>query len=100
MKRQEQLSTSNGILATTVSVTHGGAPITASIRENPDPILTPVEAAAWVGCRPQTLAYARCTRTGAYASLPWVKLGHRIGYRRSDLQRWVEQQLRGAAVEA
>lgn len=71
-----------------------------SPRENPDPLLTPAEAAAWIGCSPQTLASARCTRTGVFASIPWVKLGKRVAYRRSDLQRWVEQQVRGAAVEA
>lgn len=56
---------------------------------NPDPILSNVEAAAYIGCRPQTLAAARCTRVSAYSAIPFIKAGRRVGYRTSDLEAWL-----------
>lgn len=60
-------------------------------RENSDPILSTNEASAYLSCRPQTLNAARCTRTGAFATVPFLRLGggRRIGYLRSDLDKWI-----------
>ena len=57
--------------------------------QNADPLLTPPEAGAYVGAATQTLACARCTRVGVYATIPWIKTGRRVFYRRSDLDAWL-----------
>lgn len=64
-------------------------------------LLTPVEAAAKLKCRPQTLAAARCNRTGTYADLLWKKHGSRVFYSARDIQIWLEQQpIRGGSARA
>ena len=57
---------------------------------NPDPPLPPPAAAAYIGAKVQALAEARCTGTGAYADLEFIKAGTRIFYRRSQLDRWLD----------
>lgn len=59
--------------------------------QNPDPLLRPPAAAAYIGAKSaQALAEARCTGTGAYADLEFIKAGTRIFYRRSQLDRWLD----------
>jgi hypothetical protein len=47
------------------------------------------EAADFIGIKKQTLAVWRCT--GRY-DLPFVKVGRRVKYRISDLERWLSQR--------
>ena len=49
-------------------------------------LLTPSEAADLLGVREQTLAVWRCT--GRH-ELPFVKVGRRVKYRASDLEKWL-----------
>jgi hypothetical protein len=53
-------------------------------------LLNPEEAAAFIGLKAQTLAVWRCA--GTHPELPYVKVGARIRYRRSDLVRWLEMR--------
>ena len=55
-------------------------------------MLTRNQAAEYVGCRPQTLAV--WALTGRY-SLPMVKVGRCVRYRRSDLDKWLESRTVG-----
>ena len=52
-------------------------------------LLTPAEAADLLGCKVQTLSVWRCV--GRY-SLPYVKLGRLIRYRKSDLLAWLQSR--------
>ena len=49
-------------------------------------LLTAIEAAEFIGVQVQTLAVWRTT--GRY-SLPFVRVGRLIKYRRSDLEKWL-----------
>jgi len=46
------------------------------------------EAAAYIGVAPQTLAV--WASTGRY-SLPYVRVGRKVFYRLSDLDRWLSE---------
>jgi hypothetical protein len=52
-------------------------------------ILEPPQAATYLGLAPQTLAVWRSR--GRYA-LPFIKVGGRVRYRLSDLNRWLEER--------
>lgn len=52
----------------------------------PGELLIPTEAAAYIHVREQTLAVWRSS--GRY-SLPFVRCGRLIRYRRSDLDKWL-----------
>lgn len=54
-------------------------------------LLTNDEAAAYISVSPNTLPIWRSTHR---YDLPFVKVGRLIRYRRSDLDRWLEQQTR------
>ncbi len=53
---------------------------------NADPQLPEAEAAEYLGVKPNTLAVWRTT--GRY-SLPYVKVGRLVRYRKSDLDRFI-----------
>ncbi len=55
-------------------------------------MLTRPQAAEYIGCRPQTLAV--WALTGRY-SLPMVKVGRCVRYRKSDLDRWLASRTVG-----
>jgi len=63
----------------------------ASILKNrsSDPLLTPFEAAAYIGVSENTLSVWRCV--GRYA-IPFIKVGRLVRYRRSDLEAWLESR--------
>ena len=54
-----------------------------------DRLMTPLEAAAFLNVRPQTLATWRSSNR---YGIPYVKVGHVVRYRRSDLERWLKGQ--------
>jgi excisionase family DNA binding protein len=51
-----------------------------------DRLLTPVEAAEFLGIKPQTLATWRVT--GRYG-IPFIRVGTAVRYRRRDLEKWL-----------
>jgi excisionase family DNA binding protein len=59
-------------------------------------LLTAEEAAAYLGVRPQTLAVWRLNRR---YPLPFIKVGSKVRYRRSDLERFLEERTIGASAE-
>lgn len=48
------------------------------------------QAAAVLGCTPNTLQTWRCTRA---VRVPFVKIGRLVKYRRHDLHAFIEKQL-------
>lgn len=54
-------------------------------------LLDEVSAAAVLAVTPGTLAVWRCT--GRY-NLPFIKIGRKVRYRRSDLEAWLEGRTR------
>lgn len=54
-------------------------------------VLTPEQAAAYIGIQPSTLAVWRST--GRYKII-FLKIGSRIRYRQSDLDAWLESRTR------
>ena len=67
--------------------------IAAIIKNQPtDPLFTPKEASLYIGAGEQTLAVWRCT--GRY-SIPYVKVGRLVRYRKSALDRFLERRTIG-----
>lgn len=60
----------------------------------PSGLLTPEQAAAHLGIKPQTLAVWRNTNR---RKLPYVKVGSSVRYRRQDLEQFIESNLCNAA---
>ena len=60
-------------------------------------LLTRPEAAAYLGCKPQTLAI--WAATGRYA-LPFLKVGRLVKYRRADLDAFLERRCVTSTGEA
>jgi len=60
-------------------------------------LLTDEEAGQFLNVSPGTLSVWRTT--GRYG-LPFVKIGHKVRYRRSDLVEWLEKRLRGNGATA
>ncbi|MBY0547053.1 MAG: helix-turn-helix domain-containing protein [Candidatus Obscuribacterales bacterium] len=58
-----------------------------------DPLYTRRQAAAYLNCEPQTLAVWACT--GRY-SLPYVRIGRSVRYRKSDLDAFIARNLHSA----
>ncbi len=56
-----------------------------------DSLLSPSEAAAYIGVSENTLSVWRCV--GRYA-IPFIKVGRLVRYRRSDLEAWLESRTR------
>jgi len=57
--------------------------------QSTDPLLTPPEAAAYIGVSENTLSVWRCV--GRYA-IPFIKVGRLVRYRVSDLDAWLESR--------
>ena len=53
-----------------------------------DSLMNEKEVALLLGLRPQTLSIWRMKKE----KLPFVKIGRRIGYRKSDIEKWLEAQ--------
>lgn len=60
-------------------------------------LLDEVSAAAVLAVTPGTLAVWRCT--GRY-NLPFIKVGRKVRYRRTDLDAWLEARTRTNGVTA
>ena len=52
-------------------------------------MLTPQQAAAYLGVKVQTLGVWRCTRRHP---IPFVKVGRKVCYRKSDLDRYIQSR--------
>ncbi len=61
-----------------------------------DHLLTPPEAAAYIGVTENTLSVWRCV--GRYA-IPFIKVGRLVRYRRSDLEAWLESRTQNSGGE-
>lgn len=61
---------------------------TATLRDSP--LLDETDAAGLLGVKPSTLTTWRSTRR---YSLPYVRVGRLIRYRRADLDAWLERRL-------
>lgn len=59
---------------------------------SPDPLLTPPEAAAYIGVTENTLSVWRCV--GRY-SIQFIKVGRLVKYRKSSLDAFLERRTRG-----
>jgi len=57
--------------------------------QSSNPLLTPPEAAAYIGVTENTLSVWRCV--GRYA-IPFIKVGRLVRYRVSDLEAWLESR--------
>ncbi len=53
-------------------------------------LITSEEFSKAVGVAPGTLANWRCT---GLVKIPYIKIGAHVRYRRSDIERWLEQQV-------
>ncbi len=54
-----------------------------------NPLLTPQEAAEYLGVSLHRLAY--CRRREASSDPPFIRVGRRVYYRVTDLRQWVDQ---------
>lgn len=57
------------------------------MEQNPKQLLNTENAAQEIGLKPATLVHWRCTGKG---DLPYIKIGGRIRYRRSDVMAWLD----------
>lgn len=57
-----------------------------------DRLLAEWEAAEYLGTSPGALSVARARRVGAYADIPYVRLGRAIRYRLTDLTGYIEER--------
>lgn len=71
-------------------------PTRAAITPNPD-LLDDIAAAALLDVSPGTLSVWRST--GRY-SLPFLKIGRKVRYRRADLEAWMERRTRESGATA
>lgn len=62
---------------------------------SPTPFMSCEEAAAYLQLSVRTLDVWRCT--GRYG-IPYVKIGARVRYRKSDLDAWLESRTSHAAA--
>lgn len=58
-------------------------------------LMSPEEAAIYLGTSPNTLA---CWRSSGRYGLPFIKIGRMVKYRESDLQAFIEKRTRGSEV--
>jgi hypothetical protein len=65
---------------------------------NLSPRVETAEAAAILGVKPQTLEVWRCTKR--YPDLPYYRVGRRIQYARTDLERWLESRKVGSTPDS
>nr|WP_231373888.1 helix-turn-helix domain-containing protein [Thioalkalivibrio sp. ALE11] len=57
--------------------------------------MTPQQAAEYLHLSPRTLIRWRNMRKGP----PWVKLGHRVIYRRADLDAWLARNVQAPVAD-
>ncbi len=55
-----------------------------------DKLMTRKEAAEYLGIRPQTLA---CWASTQRETIPYVRVGRSVRYRKSDLDAWIESRV-------
>lgn len=60
--------------------------------QSTDPLLTPPEAAAYIGVTENTLSVWRCV--GRY-NIPFVKVGRLVKYRKSALDAFLDRRTHG-----
>ncbi len=60
-----------------------------------DPLLTPPEAAAYIGVTENTLSVWRCV--GRY-NIPFIKVGRLVKYRKSALDTFLDMRTHGGEV--
>ena len=63
--------------------------------QSTDSLLTPSEAAAYIGVTENTLSVWRCV--GRY-NIQFVKVGRLVKYRKQDLDSWIESRIHGGGV--
>jgi excisionase family DNA binding protein len=66
--------------------TESGASSLVHGRSNADPLYSEAEAGKYLEVSPKTLSVWRCTKR---YPLPFVKIGSRVRYRRSDLDAFI-----------
>lgn len=64
----------------------------ADLVQQPSELLDPDQAAELLRVKPGTLAIWRCT--GRW-SLPFLRVGRSVRYRRSDLEAWLSSRVHG-----
>ncbi|CAN5349424.1 hypothetical protein BH09ACT8_BH09ACT8_30960 [soil metagenome] len=64
--------------------------LTDTERPAPDPLWTPKDLSDYIGLTVAGLAQMRYTGTGP----TFVKLGHQIRYRQSDIEQWIADRTR------
>lgn len=70
--------------------------ISSVIKNQPtDPLLTPPEAAAYIGVTENTLSVWRCV--GRY-NIPFIKVGRLVKYRKSALDTFLDSRTHGGEV--
>ena len=70
--------------------------VTAILKnQSTDPLLTPPEAAAYIGVTENTLSVWRCV--GRY-NIPFVKVGRLVKYRKSALDAFLDRRTFGGEV--
>ena len=60
-------------------------------------LLTPNQAAEYLGLKPQTLATWRCN---ARYGLPFIRIGRSVKYRLADVENWLKSRTVGAAADS
>lgn len=60
-----------------------------------DRLLSQKEVVEWTGMSP---AFFEQARHRGDTSLVWVKIGRRVVYRMSDVQRWINAHMVGAGI--
>lgn len=60
-------------------------------------LMSRAQAAEFLGLREQTLA---CWATTGRYALPYVRVGRRARYRRTDLEKWLAERTRTCATDA
>lgn len=63
--------------------------------QSTDPLLTPPEAAAYIGVTENTLSVWRCV--GRY-NIPFIKVGRLVKYRKSALDTFLDSRTHGGEV--
>ncbi|MBM3270854.1 MAG: helix-turn-helix domain-containing protein [Candidatus Sericytochromatia bacterium] len=59
----------------------------------PDQLLTERQAADLLGTTPGAINVARARRVGAYADLPYVRIGRAIRFRLTDVLAYIEARV-------
>jgi len=63
--------------------------ISTILKDQSDPIFTPPQTANYIGVTENTLSVWRCTKR---YSIPYIKVGRLVKYRKSNLDTWLESR--------